>query len=162
MEIKKINMNHDVLMREAIELSIKNIENGYGPFGAVIIKNGEIISKSVNRVTKDNDPTAHAEILAIREAAKRLKTFNLSGCIIFCSCEPCPMCLGAIYWARIDKIYYACNRSDAKNYGFDDEYLYKEINLPIGQREISFNQLLRKEALEAFKKWEKNEKKTLY
>ena len=155
-------MNHDVLMREAIELSIKNIENGYGPFGAVIIKNGEIISKSVNRVTKDNDPTAHAEILAIREAAKRLKTFNLSGCIIFCSCEPCPMCLGAIYWARIDKIYYACNRSDAKNYGFDDEYLYKEINLPIGQREISFNQLLRKEALEAFKKWEKNEKKTLY
>jgi len=161
-EIKKINMNHDVLMREAIELSIKNIENGCGPFGAVIIKNGEIISKSVNRVTKDNDPTAHAEILAIREAAKRLKTFNLSGCIIFCSCEPCPMCLGAIYWARIDKIYYACNRSDAKNYGFDDEYLYKEINLPIGQREISFNQLLRKEALEAFKKWEKNEKKTLY
>ena len=162
MEIKKINMNHDVLMREAIELSIKNTENDGGPFGAVITKNGEIISKSVNRVTKDNDPTAHAEILAIREAAKRLKTFNLSGCIIFCSCEPCPMCLGAIYWARIDKIYYACNRSDAKNYGFDDEYLYKEINLPIGQREISFNQLLRKEALEAFKKWEKNEKNTLY
>ena len=155
-------MNHDVLMKEAIKLSIKNTENEGGPFGAVITKNGEIVSKSVNRVTKDNDPTAHAEILAIREAAKQLKTFDLSGCIIYCSCEPCPMCLGAIYWARIDKIYYACNRSDAKNFGFDDEYLYKEINLPIGQREISSNQLLRKEALEAFNKWEKNEKKTLY
>jgi len=155
-------MNHDVLMKEAIELSIKNTENDGGPFGAVITKNGEIVSKSVNRVTKDIDPTAHAEILAIREAAKQLKTFDLSGCIIYCSCEPCPMCLGAIYWARIDKIYYACNRSDAKNFGFDDEYLYKEINLPIGQREISSNQLLRKEALEAFNKWEKNEKKTLY
>ena len=132
-------MNHDILMKEAIELSIRNTEKNGGPFGAVITKNGKIISKSVNRVTEDNDPTAHAEILAIREAAKRLKTFNLSGCIIF-----------------------ACNRSDAKNHGFDDEYLYKEINLPIGEREISFNQLLRKEALEAFEKWEKNEEKILY
>ncbi|MBE9511752.1 MAG: nucleoside deaminase [Bacteroidetes bacterium] len=155
-------MNHNVLMKKAIELSIKNTANGGGPFGAVITRNGEIISKSVNRVTKDNDPTAHAEILAIREAAKKLETFDLSGCIIYCSCEPCPMCLGAIYWARINKIYYACNRADAKNHGFDDEYLYKEINLPIGQREISSKQLLRKEALEAFEKWEKNGKKTLY
>ena len=155
-------MNHDVLMKKAIELSIKNTKNNGGPFGAVISKNGEIISKSVNRVTKDNDPTAHAEILAIRKAAKQLKTFDLSGCTIYCSCEPCPMCLGAIYWARIDKIFYACNRSDAKNHGFDDEYLYKEINLPIGQRKISFNQLLRNEALEAFEKWEMNEKKTWY
>ena len=155
-------MDHDVLMKKAIELSIKNTENDGGPFGAVITKNGKIISKSVNRVTKDNDPTAHAEILAIREAAKRLKTFDLSGCIIYCSCEPCPMCFGAIYWARIDKIFYACNRYDARNHGFDDEHLYKEINLPIGQREILFKQLLRKEALEAFGKWEKNEKKILY
>ena len=155
-------MNHDLLMKEAIDLSIKSVENGGGPFGAVITKNGEILSKSVNRVTKDNDPTAHAEILAIREAAKQLKTFDLSGCTIYCSCEPCPMCFGAIYWARIDKIFYACNRHDANNHGFDDELLYKEIDLPIGQREISFKQLLRKEALEAFEKWEKNEKKILY
>ena len=155
-------MNHEVLMKEAIKLSINNIENGGGPFGAVISKNGEIISKSVNRVTKDIDPTAHAEILAIREAAKQLKTFNLNGCTIYCSCEPCPMCLGAIYWARIDKIFYACSRHDAKNHGFDDEHLYKEINLPIEQREISFRQLLRNKALEAFEKWEKNEKKILY
>ena len=155
-------MKHNVLMKKAIELSVKNAENSGGPFGAVITKNGEIVAESVNRVTIDNDPTAHAEILAIREAAKRLKTFDLSGCIIYCSCEPCPMCLGAIYWARLDKIYYACTRSDAKDHGFDDDYLYKEINLSIGKREIPFNQLLRKDALEAFSKWEKNGKKTLY
>ncbi len=155
-------MNHDLLMKEAIDLSIKSVENGGGPFGAVIIKNSEIISKSVNRVTKDNDPTAHAEILAIREAAKQLKTFDLSGCTIYCSCEPCPMCFGAIYWARIDKIFYACNRDDAKKYGFDDEHLYKEIKLPTGQREISFSQLLRKEAMEAFKKWDENDEKIVY
>ncbi|MCK4630618.1 MAG: nucleoside deaminase [Bacteroidales bacterium] len=155
-------MNHDLLMKEAIDLSIKSVENGGGPFGAVITKNGEIISKSVNRVTKDNDPTAHAEILAIREAAKQLKTFDLSGCTIYCSCEPCPMCFGAIYWARIDKIFYACNRYDVNNHGFDDEHLYKEIKLPTGQREISFSQLLRKEAMEAFKKWDENDEKIVY
>ena len=108
-------MNHDVLMKEAIKLSIKNTENEGGPFGAVITKNGEIVSKSVNRVTKDIDPTAHAEILAIREAAKQLKTFDLSGCVIYCSCEPCPMCLGAIYWARIDKIYMRATGLMQKN-----------------------------------------------
>ena len=155
-------MNHDVLMKEAIDLSIKSVENGGGPFGAVITKNGKIISKSVNRVTKDNDPTAHAEILAIREAAKQLKTFNLTGCTIYCSCEPCPMCFGAIYWARIDTIFYACNRDDAKNHGFDDEHLYEEIKLPGGQREILFKQLLRKEAMKAFKKWDENDEKIVY
>ena len=120
-------MNHEVLMKEAIELSINNIENGCGPFGAVISKNGEIISKSVNRVTKDIDPTAHAEILAIREAAKQLKTFDLSGCTIYCSCEPCPMCLGAIYWARPKRIVFACNKQDAAAIDFDDNFIYKEI-----------------------------------
>ncbi|MCH7657099.1 MAG: nucleoside deaminase [Bacteroidetes bacterium] len=155
-------MNHDLLMKKAIVLSIKSVENGGGPFGAVISMNGEIISKSANRVTQDNDPTAHAEILAIREAAEKLKTFNLNGCTIYCSCEPCPMCFGAIYWAGIDKIYFAGSRSDAKDHGFGDKHLYEEIKLPAGQREISFQQLLRKEALVAFKKWDENDEKIEY
>lgn len=155
-------MNHDEYMKEAIKLSIKNSENGGGPFGAIITKNGKIISRSVNRVIQDNDPTAHAEIMAIREASKQLNTFDLTGCTIYCSCEPCPMCFGAIFWARIDEIYYACNSSDAKIYGFDDEHLFHEISLPISERKIFVKQLLREQALEAFKKWDQNENKTLY
>jgi len=107
-------------MRKAIELSVKNVENGGGPFGAVIVKDGEIIAQGFNQVTRTNDPTAHAEVLAIREASKKLNTFDLSGCEIYTSCEPCPMCLGAIYWAHIDKVYYGNNKVDAKNIGFDD------------------------------------------
>lgn len=114
-------------MREAIELSVKNIDNDGGPFGAVVVKDGEVVARGVNRVTASIDPTAHAEVSAIREAAKKLGTFDLSGCEIYSSCEPCPMCLGAIYWAHLDKLYYANTKLDAKNIGFDDSFIYDEI-----------------------------------
>ena len=116
-------------MREAIELSVKNIDNDGGPFGAVVVKDGEVVARGVNRVTASIDPTAHAEVSAIREAAKKLGTFDLSGCEIYSSCEPCPMCLGAIYWAHLDKLYYANTKLDAKNIGFDDSVIYDEIDL---------------------------------
>ena len=116
-------------MLAAIDAAIENVHKGGGPFGAVIAKGGEIISVGVNRVTPNNDPTAHAEVCAIRTACLKLGTFNLSGCEIFTSCEPCPMCLGAIYWARLDKIYYGCNKIDAAVAGFDDSFIYKEFEL---------------------------------
>ena len=122
-------MKKEELMRKAIELSIENVANGGGPFGAVIAKDGEIIATGANRVTSQCDPTAHAEVSAIRAAASKLGTFNLSGCEIYTSCEPCPMCLGAIYWARLDKMYYANNKTDAKNIGFDDSFIYDELSL---------------------------------
>ena len=153
---------NDVFMREAIRLSIENIENGGGPFGAVIVKNGKIIAKSVNKVTLNNDPTAHAEVNTIREAAKNLNTFDLSGCEIYSSCEPCPMCLGAIYWARLDKLYFANTKTDAKNIGFDDSFIYDEINLSHSQRKIPTIQIMREEALEAFKKWNSKPDKIEY
>ncbi|HDP54185.1 MAG TPA: nucleoside deaminase [Bacteroidetes bacterium] len=149
-------------MREAIRLSIENISNNGGPFGAVIVKNGEIIARGVNRVTSTTDPTAHAEVVAIREAAKKLNNFNLSGCTIYTSCEPCPMCLSAIYWAHIDRIYYGNTKTDAKNIGFDDSFIYDEIKLPVEQRTIETTQLLRDEAIEGFKKWEQFEDKIEY
>ena len=124
-------MKKEELMRKAIELSIENVANGGGPFGAVIAKDGEIIATGVNRVTSQCDPTAHAEVSAIRAAATKLGTFNLSGCEIYTSCEPCPMCLGAIYWARLDKMYYANNKTDAKNIGFDDSFIYDELKMCI-------------------------------
>lgn len=155
-------MMHEKFMKRAVEIAVHNAENGEGPFGAVITKSGKLISESGNDVINSNDPTAHAEISAIRKAAKKLNTFDLSGCSIYCSCEPCPMCLGAIYWARIDKIYYAGSSSDAKDYGFDDEHIYNEINLPLSKREISFKQVMREQTLEAFKKWEANDKKIRY
>ena len=123
-------MTKDELMREAIRLSIENVANGGGPFGAVIARDGEIVATGVNRVTANNDPTAHAEVSAIRRAAEVLGTFNLSGCEIFTSCEPCPMCLGAIYWAHLDKVYYANTKDDAKGIGFDDSFIYDELALP--------------------------------
>jgi tRNA(Arg) A34 adenosine deaminase TadA len=116
-------------MRKAIDLAIENVKNGGGPFGAVIVKNGEIVSTGVNRVTANNDPTAHAEVGAIRAACEKLGTFMLDGCEIYSSCEPCPMCLGAIYWAHIDRLYYGCNKSDAADAGFDDSFIYKELEL---------------------------------
>ncbi len=149
-------------MRRAIELSLKSVENGGGPFGAVIVKDGKIIAEASNSVTKDNDPTAHAEVNAIRQAAKKLGTFDLSGCEIYTSCEPCPMCLGAIYWARLDKIYYANTREDAKNIGFDDSFIYDEISKPVDQRSIPTIQFMRDEALKAFKAWEEKEDKIEY
>ncbi len=149
-------------MLRAIELSIQSVEKGGGPFGAVIVKDGKIIAEASNSVTKDNDPTAHAEINAIRQAAKKLGSFDLSGTEIYTSCEPCPMCLGAIYWARIDKIYYANTRNDAANIGFSDEFIYEEINKPPHMRKIPTIQILRDKAMEAFKMWEEKEDKIEY
>lgn len=157
MEDKKVRF-----MKRAIELSIKNIEKGGGPFGAVIVKNNEIIAESGNSVTLDNDPTAHAEINAIRKASKILETFDLTGCEIYSSCEPCPMCIGAIYWAKIDKLYYGNTKSDADKIGFSDDFIYKEIDKKISERNLKSEQILRNEAIEAFKKWENFEDKTEY
>ncbi|MDD4609668.1 MAG: nucleoside deaminase [Bacteroidaceae bacterium] len=149
-------------MREAIELSIENIKNGGGPFGAVIVKDNEIIARGQNRVTSSCDPTAHAEVSAIRAASKALNTFDLSGCEIFTSCEPCPMCLGAIYWAHLDKIYYANTKTDAKNIGFDDSFIYDEIDLKPEDRKLSSETMLRDEAIKAFENWTNKEDKIAY
>jgi tRNA(Arg) A34 adenosine deaminase TadA len=149
-------------MRKAIELSLNNIKKGGGPFGAVIVKDGKIIATGVNRVTSNNDPTAHAEITAIRKAAGKLKNFDLSGCEIYTSCEPCPMCLGAIYWAHLDKMYFANTKADAQNAGFDDSFIYEEINLKPEDRKLKSQQLLREEALAAFETWKNTTNKTEY
>jgi guanine deaminase len=150
-------------MKEAIRLSIDNVEKGTGgPFGAVIVKNGRIIASGTNQVTANNDPTAHAEVIAIRKACEALKSFQLEGCEIYCSCEPCPMCLGAIYWARPDKIFYANSKEDAAQIHFDDQFIYDEIALPPEKRRVFTKQLLREEALEAFRKWTSSTKKVLY
>ena len=147
-------------MREAIKLSDESVRSGGGPFGAVIVRDGEIIARGENRVTVCNDPTAHAEVSAIREAAARLGTYDLSGCEIYSSCEPCPMCLGAIYWARLDKLYYAGTRADAANVGFDDAHIYEELPLEPSQRELPTETLLREEAQRVFEAWaEKTDKK---
>ena len=140
-------------MREAIKLSAESVRSGGGPFGAVIVRNGEIIARGENRVTVCNDPTAHAEVSAIREAAARLGTYDLSGCEIYSSCEPCPMCLGAIYWARLDRLYYASTRADAANVGFDDAHIYEELPLDPSQRELPTESLLREEAQLVFEAW---------
>ena len=145
-------------MEEAIDLSLENMRSGKGgPFGAVVVKNGEIIARGFNQVTSANDPTAHAEVVAIREACKVLKSFQLDDCEIYTSCEPCPMCLGAIYWARPKKVYYANTKLDAANIGFDDAFIYKELELPLGDRKLKFEQMMNEQALEAFNEW--NEKK---
>lgn len=155
-------MKKDDFMRKAIELSLKNIENGGGPFGAVIVKDGDIIATGVNRVTASCDPTAHAEVSAIREAARKLGTFNLSGCEIYTSCEPCPMCLGAIYWARLDKMYYANTKTDAKNIGFDDSFIYDELELKPANRKLPSETLLHNEAIKAFETWASKDDKIEY
>ena len=154
---------HEDFMREAIALSKQNVEKGLGgPFGAVIVKDGEIIAKSANMVTVTNDPTAHAEISAIRLACQKLNTYNLEGCVIYTSCEPCPMCLGAIYWARLDKMYYANTKKDAANVGFDDAFIYDEIDLHPEERRLKTERLLPNEALEAFNLWHRCEAKKKY
>src|SRR6056297_214219 len=155
-------MNNEDFMREAIKLSIDNIDEGGGPFGAIIVKDGEIVAKAANRVTVNNDPTAHAEINAIREAAQKLGTFDLSGCRIYSSCEPCPMCLGAIYWARLDKIYFANTKADARDIDFDDSFIYEELEKPIEKRKISTKQILREEAIAAFNQWKTKDDKIEY
>lgn len=149
-------------MRKAIALSIRNVAKGGGPFGAVIVKDGKIIATGVNKVVSHNDPTAHAEVNAIRKAAKKSGTFDLAGCDIYTSCEPCPMCLGAVYWAHLDKIYYGNNKTDAKNIGFDDSFIYEEIDLKPENRRVKTTQLLANEAIEAFELWAKKEDKIEY
>ena len=153
-------MTKNELMQKAIELSI--VKNCGGPFGAVIARNGEIVATGVNRVTANNDPTAHAEVSAIRAAAQALGTFKLSDCEIYTSCEPCPMCLGAIYWARLKKIYFANNKTDAKHIGFDDSFIYDELELPRNQRHLPSEELMRNEAIKAFDLWSSKTDKTEY
>lgn len=156
------HMTKEELMRKAIELSRENVANGGGPFGAVIAKDGEIVATGVNRVTASCDPTAHAEVSAIRAAASKLGTFNLSGYEIYTSCEPCPMCLGAIYWARLDKMYYGNNKTDAKNIGFDDSFIYDELELKPENRKLPSEVLLHDEAIKAFEEWMEKEDKIEY
>jgi tRNA(Arg) A34 adenosine deaminase TadA len=150
------------MMHKAIQLSLKSIAEGGGPFGAVIVKEGKEVASGHNEVTVKIDPTAHAEVTAIRKAAKRLKTFDLSGCEIYTSCEPCPMCLSAIFWARIDRIYYANTQADAKNIGFDDSFIYDQLELPEDKRAIPVVKMMRNEAIKAFETWKNKENKTKY
>ena len=157
-----ITAQDKAFMREAIRLANERVATGGGPFGAVIVKDGEIIAGSANSVTIDNDPTAHAEINTIRKACKKLGTFDLSGCVIYSSCEPCPMCLGAIYWAHIDRIYYGNTRQDALEIGFADGFLYKELRKSLKNREKPTIPMLRKEALASFQLWRDKEDKTEY
>ena len=149
-------------MKRAIELSIESVNEGGGPFGCVIIRDKKIISEGSNKVTLTNDPTAHGEIVAIREACKKLNTFNLKGCDLYSSCEPCPMCLSAIYWSHVDNIFYANTRMDAANIDFDDSLIYSEIKKDINERKIKMSQMNREEAIEAFKIWQKKEDKIKY
>ncbi|MDP4240512.1 MAG: nucleoside deaminase [Bacteroidota bacterium] len=149
-------------MRKAIALSLENIKKGGGPFGAVIVKDGKIIATGVNRVTANTDPTAHAEVNVIRKAAKKLGTFDLGGCDIYTSCEPCPMCLGAVYWAHLDKMYYGNTKIDAKKIGFDDSFIYDEIDLNPNDRRVKTIQLLPEEAIVAFDEWVLSEDKVVY
>jgi guanine deaminase len=143
-----------VFIREAIRLSIEKMEaNEGGPFGAVVVRDGEIVGRGWNRVTSTNDPTAHAEVLAIRDACSCLKTFSLAGCEVYSSCEPCPLCLAAIYWSRLDCIYYAATRDDAASAGFDDRNFYSEIRKPVAGRSIPIGQAMREEALVALQTW---------
>lgn len=155
-------MTQKELMRRAVELSEQSVRSGGGPFGAVIARDGQIVAEGSNSVTLDHDPTAHAEVSTIRRACRKLGTFDLSGCEIYTSCEPCPMCLGAIYWAHLDRIYYACDRKDAAQAGFDDDFIYEEIGLKNEQRQKPIQPLLREEGLRAFRMWEQKADKTEY
>ncbi len=154
---------HNPFMERAIQLSLENVRSGHGgPFGAVIVQESKIIAEGVNRVTQTNDPTAHAEVVAIREACRKLHLFELKGCEIYTSCEPCPMCLGAIYWARPDRVYFGNTAADAARIGFDDSLIYREISEPHSQRKIPMIQMMHEEALEAFRVWNEMPGKTPY
>jgi guanine deaminase len=151
------------LMRRAIALAMENVRSGAGgPFAAVIVKDGRVVADGVNRVTATNDPTAHAEVVAIREACRKLGDFQLAGCDLYTTCEPCPMCLGAIYWARPARVFYACVAADAAAVGFDDAFIYEELNRAHAERRVPMEQLLREESLTIFALWQQQEKKTLY
>ena len=149
-------------MKRAIELSIESVNKGGGPFGCVIVKDEKIIAEGSNKVTLSKDPTAHGEIVAIRNACKKLNNFNLKGTELYSTCEPCPMCLSAIYWARMDKIYYANSRQDAQKIDFDDSLIYSEFKKNINERKIPMIQMMRNEALEAFELWDKKLDKVKY
>lgn len=153
---------NEKFMREAISLGIESVKRGGGPFGAVIVKDDEIVATGANRVTLYNDPTAHAEVVAIRNACQRLDTFQLDGCEIYSSCEPCPMCLGAIYWAHIDRLYFGCNQKDADAIGFNDEFIYKEIALEPQFRKLKTSVMLHDEALAVFDAWREKDDKVEY
>ncbi|RYG16169.1 MAG: nucleoside deaminase [Chitinophagaceae bacterium] len=156
----QMDKKHQKFMNMAIDLSLENVAINHGtPFGSVIVLNGKIIAKSANRVHATNDPTAHAEVAAIRLACKKLKTFDLSGAVIYTSCEPCPMCLAAIYWSNISTVYYANTKEDAARANFDDQFIYDEFAKPVEDRKIAFEQLLRDEAQGAFGLWQEQEVK---
>lgn len=155
-------MNDEKYLREAIAMAAANVKNGGGPFGALIVRNDEVIGRGVNHVAYDNDPTAHAEVMAIRDACKNINDFRLDGCVIYTSCQPCPMCLGAIYWAHLDRIVFAASKSDAAKAGFDDSFIYDEFSLAHEQRAIPIHKMLVKEAAEPFEQWLKLENKTEY
>ncbi|CAN5908188.1 guanine deaminase [soil metagenome] len=154
---------HEQFMREAIRLSVEKMKEGYGgPFGAVVVRDGEIIARGFNNVTSSHDPTAHAEVDAIRKACQVLGTWQLEGCDLYTSCEPCPMCLGAIYWARPRRVFYGCSKADAARAGFDDQFIYEEIEKPLSFRSIPMEQLLPEEAMVGFEEWAKQEGRKLY
>ena len=158
-----INFMNSKFMHEAIRLSRQKMRsNQGGPFGAVVVRGGKIVGRGWNQVTTANDPTAHAEVMAIREACRRLKTFRLDDCDLYASCEPCPMCLAAIYWARLKKLYYANTRRDAARIEFDDDFIYHEVARPVSRRKIPMVQLLRKEALKVFAEWKEKPDKIRY
>ena len=153
-------MDHETLMRAAIKLAEDNVrsERG-GPFGAVVVRDGRIVGRGVNSVTRTNDPSAHAEVLAIRDACQALDTFTLKGCSMYTSCEPCPMCLAAIYWARLDRIFYGNTKADAAGIGFDDAHIYREVSSPAGERVVPAERMLEEEAIRAFEAWEASDTK---
>jgi guanine deaminase len=148
-------MEHEKWMQEAVNLSVEGVKRGEGgPFGAIVVKDGQIVGRGNNRVTTTNDPTAHAEVVAIRDACKNLETFQLNGCVVYTSCEPCPMCLGAIYWARPDRVFFGCTKADAAASGFDDQFIYDEIEKEFGERKIQFEQVGQSLAIKAFEIWD--------
>jgi guanine deaminase len=156
-------MKHEDWMKAAIALSVEGVRHGEGgPFGAIVVKDGKIVGRGNNQVTTTNDPTAHAEVVAIRDACKNLGTFQLDDCVIYTSCEPCPMCLGAIYWARPSQVFYACTKADAAASGFDDQFIYDEIDKDLGNRRIPFVQIGRAAAQEAFRIWDAKADKVEY
>ena len=155
-------MRKEDFMRQAIQLAVDNVANGGGPFGAVIVRGNEVIATGVNRVTANHDPTAHAEVSAIRAACQRLQTFDLTGCDIYTSCEPYPMCLGAIYWAHLDRVYYGCHKEDAAAVGFDDSFIYDELALDLPHRHKHIEELLPEEAQRSFDAWRAKEDKIEY
>jgi tRNA(Arg) A34 adenosine deaminase TadA len=157
-----ISTEDRAFMKMAIELSIENIDQGGGPFGAVIVRNGRVVAKGANRVVPNNDPTAHAEVVAIRNACRELQTFDLKGCTVYASCEPCPMCLSAIYWAGIERICYANTKRDAAAIAFDDSFIYDQLRLDYDRRSIHCEHFMRDEAMEAFRKWSDKSDKVEY